>query len=111
MASGSVEIEADHAILTLGVDIQDSTPTLAASVMEERLSTLNDALLALGFPQDSLPTAGYQVSPNRDREARRIVGYTASASIRVTVWDLTRIERVACSSNADPLGCAPLEAP
>jgi uncharacterized protein YggE len=90
-ASGRVEIEADYAVLTLGVITQDSTPTLAAKEMDIRLRALTDTLIALGFPQDSLPTARYQVAPNRDyNAAQQIVGYTASAAIRLTIWELAR---------------------
>lgn len=91
-ASGRVEVEADHAVLTLGVSIQDSTPTAAAAAMDTRLIALTDTLVALGFPRDSLPNAGYQVMPTRDyRAGQQIVGYSATASVTVRVWEIDRL--------------------
>lgn len=91
-ATGSVEVQADHALLTVGVDIQDSTPSLAAVAMDARLTGILDTLLGLGFPRDSLPTAGYNVTPNTDYGAgRRIVGHTANAGLWFSVWDLGRL--------------------
>jgi uncharacterized protein YggE len=92
MASGHVEVEADHVVLTLGVTIQDSTPTAAAAAMDARLIALTDTLVALGFPRDSLPNAGYQVTPNRDYSAgQQIVGYSANAAVTVTIWEIERL--------------------
>ena len=91
-ATGTVEIEPDYAVLTIGVSVQDSTPTLAAREMDIRLRGLTDTLVSLGIPRDSLPTARYRVAPNWDRNrAQQIVGYTATAAVRLTMWDMTRI--------------------
>jgi len=91
-ASGQVEVEADHVVLTQGVTIQDSTPTAAAAMMDARLIALTDTLVGLGFPRDSLPNAGYQVTPNRDYGAgQEIVGYSASAAVSVTIWEIERL--------------------
>ena len=91
-ATGTVAIEADYAVLTLGVDVQDSTPTLAAREMDNRLRGLTDTLVSLGTPRDSLPTARYHIAPNKDRDqAQQIVGYTATAAVRLSIWDMTRI--------------------
>jgi uncharacterized protein len=91
-ASSSVDIEADHAVLTLGVSIQESTATAAAAAMDARLIALTDTLVALGFPRDSLPNAGYQVMPTRDyREGQQIVGYSANASLTARIWEIERL--------------------
>ena len=89
-ATGSVKIQADYAILTVGVNIQDSTPSLAAVAMDARLAGILDTLLGLGFPRDSLPTAGYNVRPNTGA-GRRIVGYTASSGMQLSIWDFDRL--------------------
>ncbi len=91
-ASGRVEVEADHAVLTLGISIQESTPTTAAAAMDARLIALTDTLVALGFPRDSLPNAGYQVMPTRDyRAGQQIVGYSANASLTARIWEIERL--------------------
>jgi uncharacterized protein YggE len=89
-----VEIPAAFAVLTLGVRVQDSTPTIASAALDNRIGGVIDTLLALGFPAESLPTAHYQVSPTWDRDRARINGYDASSSIRVTIWDLKAVPAV-----------------
>lgn len=86
-ATGRVEIPADYAILTLGVHVRDSTPTLAATAMDDRIGMVIDTLKTLGFVAESLPTAHYHVTPIRDRERARIIGYDANSSVRATVRD------------------------
>lgn len=107
-ATGQVDVEADHAVLTLGVNVQDSTPTAAAAAMDVRLIALTDTLVALGYPRDSLPTASYQVTPVRDyRAGQQIVGYSADASVTVTIWDIVRLPFVieaALSAGATDVG-------
>jgi len=94
-ATGSVEVDADHAVLTVGISIQDETPTSAATEMDERLSAITNALVSLGIPRDSLPNQLYQVVPNRDyREGQRIVGYMANSAVRVTIWDMEMLPSV-----------------
>jgi uncharacterized protein YggE len=93
-ATGHVNIPAEFAVLTLGVRVQDSTPTLAATALDNRISSVIDTLLTMGFPAESLPTSHYQVSPTWARNRVRIVGYDASSSIRVTIWDLTKVPAV-----------------
>jgi uncharacterized protein YggE len=86
-AMGRVEIPADYAILTIGVQVRDSTPTLAATAMDDRIGMVIDTLEMLGFSAESLPTAHYHVTPIRDRERARIIGYDANSSVRATVRD------------------------
>jgi uncharacterized protein YggE len=93
-ATGRVEIAADFAVLTLGVHLQDSTPTLAATGMDNRIGRVIDALMTLGFPPESLPTAHYHVTPNRGHDRLRIIGYDANSAVRVTVWDLATVPAV-----------------
>lgn len=87
-AQGTVEIPADHVVLTLGVLVRDSTPTLAASSMDARLRRVTDALIEMGFPAESLPTAHYNVTPDRSRERERITSYTATTAVRLNIWDI-----------------------
>jgi uncharacterized protein YggE len=81
-------------MLTIGVQIQDSTPTLASTAMDARIGEVIDALLALGFPAESLPTSHYHVTPRRARDGVRIVGYDASSSVSVTIWELSDLPSV-----------------
>lgn len=93
-ATGTVEVEADYAVLTLGVLSQDSTPTGAAEAMDSRLRSLTDTLLAMGFPAESLPTARYRINPERGRDRSQVSGYTASGALRVNIWEIVRVPAV-----------------
>ncbi len=92
IAGGSSAAKADHAVLTVGISIQDSTPTAAGAEMDRRLMALTDTLQTLGFPAESLPNAAYQVTPDLDFDSgRQIVSYTATAAVRLTFWDMAKI--------------------
>lgn len=95
-ASGTVELVADHAVLILGVEVHDSMASGAARKMDRRLAAVADTLESLGFPWDSLPNAGYAITPQRNRDAApgEIAGHRAQSSVRVTVRALDRLPDV-----------------
>jgi uncharacterized protein YggE len=61
--------------------------------MNERLDSIASALEAVGLPWDSIPTAGFSVRPEEDRNSpgRPIVGFTAATTLRTTLGDFSRI--------------------
>jgi uncharacterized protein YggE len=48
----------------------------------------------MGFPAESLPTIGYTVQPEYDRERNRPIGYSVRGAVEARVHDLTRVGRV-----------------
>lgn len=95
-AAGSVELPADYAVVMLGVEVRDSLAAMAASEMDRRLVAVGDTLAALGFPWDSMPSAGFAVAPEPryGRDTSDEPRFTASSSVRVTVRDLDRLPEV-----------------
>lgn len=94
--SGTVEVEPDHAVLVLGVEVQDSVAALAAREMDRRLAAVSDTLASLGFPWDSLPSARFAVTPvpRYGESLDRAPVYRAFSSVRVTVRELDRLPEV-----------------
>jgi uncharacterized protein len=93
--TGTVTIAADMAVLSIGVDVQAASPAAAREDMDRRIAGVMDALAAIGFPRDSLPTTGYVVQPVYDyQHDRRITGYAASTSFEISVHDLSMVAQV-----------------
>lgn len=91
--SAEVRLPADYAVLLFGIEVTAPTTGGVADTMNVRFSSLNAALLAFGFAQDSLPTHQYSISPRFEFEdgVRRPVGYDGVASVRVTQRDLAEL--------------------
>lgn len=94
--TGQVTLAPDHAQLQLGVEVIDSTASLAASRHADVLRAVIDTLLDMGFARESLPTVGYTVVPHYEftRDSRHQVGYEASTTVRLTIWELARIGEI-----------------
>lgn len=93
--TGTVQLEADQATLSVGVEVQAPTATAAREDMDRRIAGVLDTLVSIGFPRDSLFTAGYVVRPIYDYERnRRITGYAAATSIEITIRDLALVAPV-----------------
>ena len=85
--TGQVTLAPDHAQLQLGVEVIDSTASLAASRHADVLRAVIDTLLDMGFARESLPTVGYTVMPHYEftRDGRHQVGYEAGTTVRLTI--------------------------
>lgn len=92
-AVGSVALTADHAVVVLGVQVSDSVAARAAREMDRRLAAVGDTLATLGFPWDSLPSAGFGVRPE-SRRSYEPETFEARSSVQVTVRELDRLDDV-----------------
>ena len=92
-AAGSVELTADHAVVVLGVEVRDSVAARAAREMDRRLAAVADTLDTLGFPWDSLPSAGFGVRPE-SRRSYETQTFEARSSVEVTVRELDQLDDV-----------------
>ncbi len=94
--TGQVTLAPDHAQLQLGVEVIDSTASLAASRHADVLRAVIDTLLDMGFARESLPTVGYTVVPHYEfrPDGRHQVGYEARTTVRPTIWELARIGEI-----------------
>lgn len=108
VGTATEEIQPDYALIGIGVRIQAETPEAAVSRMSERIATVVDALAALGFSRDSLPTRVFSVGADRNySEGNRITGYTATLQLNLRTSELGRIAEfvgAALSAGATEIG-------
>lgn len=95
VATGEVEVSADRAVITIGIQFRDSSAAGAAERLGRATASVRDTLLALGFEGDSLLTVAFGVTPEHSYEGdRELLGYTANTAIDVPIADLSRIGSV-----------------
>ncbi len=107
-ATGESTIQAkpDQATVNIGVVTQASTASAASSQNAAQLTAvLNKIKTEIGAKGD-IRTAGYSVNPNftypnpRSSEGPKIVGYTASNTLRVKLDDVNLVGRVVDAATA-----------
>lgn len=107
-ASGEVSVPADIATVSIGAQFRDSTAKIAAERLAAATASIVEALVYLGYSADSIPTTGFDVSPEYDyQRERQLLGYRASGSVQVTLRDLSRIGEVidaVLAAGADDIG-------
>jgi uncharacterized protein YggE len=93
-ASRSVDLAPDYAVLHLGVETRHADAARAAAEHARIATAVREGLRTMGFPAESLPTIGYTVQPEYDRERNRPIGYSVRGAVEARVHDLTRVGRV-----------------
>jgi uncharacterized protein len=88
-AQATVTVPAASAHLVIGATATSNRASDAGAQVAEVVNTIRDALVRIGFDRDKLPSAGYSVTPEIDRNQPR--RYTAVSSIAVDVADLSRL--------------------
>lgn len=91
--TGHVTLSPDRASVRAGVAASASRAADASASASARIRVVVDSIVALGIPRDSARIVGWNVGPDYDPQSRRITGYTARASIQVTVRDLAMLGR------------------
>ncbi|HEX9580128.1 MAG TPA: SIMPL domain-containing protein [Gemmatimonadales bacterium] len=93
-ASRSVDLAPDYAVVHLGVETRNADAARAGAEHARIATAVREALRSLGFPAESLPTIGYTVQPEYDRERNRPIGYSVRGAVEARVHDLSRVGRV-----------------
>lgn len=86
---GQVEAAADTAVVVLGVSARADQAAAAYRQVAEVLNRIVRALTDLGVPLDQMQTGLITLQPIYDRE--QLVGYEATATVRVTLRDLSLV--------------------
>jgi uncharacterized protein YggE len=91
--TGSVSVKPDVADVTVGVTIQRDNAGDAAADAANVMDAVISAIKALGVAEEDIQTTTLNLSPvyDYDRSPYRLVGYTASNLVTVTVRDLTKV--------------------
>lgn len=99
-ATRSVTLTPDHAVLHLTVLTRQPDAARAGEEHSRLARSVRAALGRLGFPAESLPTIGYSVRPEYERDRTRPAAYQAQSTISVRVHDLSLVGRVIDASLA-----------
>jgi hypothetical protein len=91
--SGTVSVKPDVADVTVGVTVQRDNAGDAASDAATVMDAVITAVKALGIADEDIQTTTLNLSPvyDYDRSSYRLVGYTASNLVTVTIRDLTTV--------------------
>lgn len=91
--SAETKTAPDTAFVTFGVVVKNKVARAAARINATRTSTVVAALRKAGVPKTDIKTVDYSVEPESDwnKTPPKIVGYTASNSVRVRTKSLEKI--------------------
>jgi uncharacterized protein YggE len=90
-ASGAVDLSPDYAVIQIGVLTRDPQAGRAGEQNARIATAVRGALRQLlRVPDDSLPSVGYSVVTDYDRD-RRATGYAARSVIEARVHDLGQV--------------------
>ena len=101
---GTKEVEADVAIISLGVESREKTVAAARGAAAEAMTGVLDALSTLGVDDDDVVTTSLNIYPiqvwievkddDGSHSEPRITGYTVNNQVRVTVRDIEMADEV-----------------
>jgi uncharacterized protein YggE len=105
---GSIDVEPDVAILSVGVEARESTVSEAREAAAVALQAVVDAVIAEGVAVDDIKTTSFRISPqviyrevrdvNGSYSQPQIIGYIVSNQLSVTIRDLDRVGDVVDSA-------------
>ncbi len=108
---GSIDVEPDVAILSVGVESREATVSEAREAAAVALQAVVDAVIAAGVAVDDIKTTSFRISPQVIyREVRddsgsysqpEIIGYIVSNQLSVTIRDLDEVGNVVDSAAAN----------
>lgn len=95
---GTIKVSPDIAYITLGVVTEN---TVAKAAQQENAATMDklvSAVKASGIKSEDIKTVNYSIYPkydyNKDTGASKIIGYSVTNSIQVTVRDMKKVGSV-----------------
>ena len=101
---GTKDVEADVAVISLGVESREETVAAARGAAAESMTSVLDALSALGVADDDIVTTSLDIYPIEvwvevedevgSHNEPRITGYVVNNRVRVTVRDIEMADEV-----------------
>lgn len=92
--SGSASAQANQATLTLGAWTEDPVASEAVEDNAVLMTSIIDAVKALGIGNDKIKTVQYSVSPNYNWETRTVTGYRVTNMIQIEVDNIDLVGSV-----------------
>jgi uncharacterized protein len=95
---GTVKVAPDIAYITLGVITEDTDAKAAQQENATTMDKLVSEVKASGIKSEDIKTVNYSIYPkydyNKDTGASKIIGYTVTNSVQVTVRDMKKVGSV-----------------
>ncbi len=99
--TGRVTVVPDVARVSLGVTINQSTVKAARSSAAEKMTSIIAAIKGLGIADADIQTTGLNLNPQYTNSSpNRVIGYTISEQIQVTIRDLDKAGDVVDAATA-----------
>ena len=90
----TVKSQPDLAVVSLGVQVQAGSASDAMRINAQRMSKVVNSLLAAGVARSDLATTSVDLYGNTEPNGNKIISYTASNQIDVTVRHLDKVGAV-----------------
>lgn len=97
VGEATMSVEADIAILVLGVVQQGKTPTLAQQAVSMASDRILSSITVLGIDRKKMRTGNfrmYAVYDDKPGKQNDIIGYRAETSISITIEDLKQVAMI-----------------
>lgn len=90
---GTVTLQPDKAVLTLGVITENVNLTLAQSENNQKIANITNALIQLGIPREQIQTAEFRIEPQYDYvEGKQVFrGYKITHLLQITLQQIELI--------------------
>jgi uncharacterized protein len=89
-ATGTVRVDPDTAVVTLGVQANAPTGAEAMEQVNSSSAALTEALIDAGIAEEDIQTSGLNLFSTTD-DRGEVNGYQASLSVSVTIRDITAV--------------------
>jgi uncharacterized protein len=93
---GSVSAVPDQAMITIGVITENMNLSTAQRENAAKTSSVINALMSLGIPQQDIQTSSYRIEPqyNYENGQQTFRGYRVEHQLQVTVKDISKTDQV-----------------
>ncbi|MCX8008325.1 MAG: SIMPL domain-containing protein [Patescibacteria group bacterium] len=93
---GKAIVVPDIAVVTVGVQTQESTAKQAQSNLNTKINAVSEAVKRLGIDEKDIQTTNYSIYPIYDwkQNTQKITGYQASTTLVIKVRDLDKANTV-----------------
>lgn len=92
--TGVVTVDNDNAIIVLSVITRDPESTVAAEANAEKMTKVQDAIIAAGCPKDSLTTQNYIINQDYNYQTQTYGNYTVTNQIKISLKDLSITNKI-----------------
>ncbi|MCX7924072.1 MAG: SIMPL domain-containing protein [Clostridia bacterium] len=93
---GSIKVQPDMAVVTLGVSTENIQLSVAQEENAQKITDIINTLKRLGIPSKDIQTQNYSISPQYDYiEGKQVLrGYRVLHTLRVTIKEVDKIGQI-----------------